>query len=128
MRLARMQTTLHESSKNWATAASFNSVSMSRPTAALSAALCTAGAIVIFVILALGQAPQDSWLAVYREPAQRIMHAAQADDFAWQRLADLTDTFGHRLSGSAALEEAIRWAAEQMRKDGLEDVRLDPVL
>ena len=31
------------------------------------------------------------------------------------------------LSGSEALEAAIRWAAEQMRTDGLENVRLEPV-
>jgi len=32
------------------------------------------------------------------------------------------------LSGSAALEDAIRWTADQMRKDGLDNVRLDPVM
>jgi carboxypeptidase Q len=101
---------------------------MPRPTAALSAGLCTVGATVVFAAFTLGQGPQNSWLAAYREPAQRILRAAQADDFAWRRLAELTDTFGHRLSGSSGLEEAIRWTAEQMRQDGLENVRLDPVM
>ena len=101
---------------------------MSRSKTALSAVLSTIGATVAFASLTLGQGPQTSWVATYREPAQRIMREAQADDFAWRRLAELTDTFGHRLSGSAALEDAIRWAAEQMRKDGLENVRLDPVM
>ena len=63
----------------------------------------------------------------YRETAARIVAAARADKKAWARLTEMTDTFGHRLSGSAALEAAIRWAAEEMRKDGLENVRLDPV-
>jgi len=40
----------------------------------------------------------------------------------------MTDTFGPRLSGSEALEAAIRWAADTMRADGLERVRLDPVM
>ena len=60
--------------------------------------------------------------------AQRILHEAQADDFAWARLAELTDTFGHRLSGLPALEDALRWIADQMRTDGLDNVRLEPVL
>jgi carboxypeptidase Q len=47
--------------------------------------------------------------------------------FAWERLAELGDTFGHRLSGSKSLEAAIQWAAERMKKDGLENVRLEPV-
>ena len=43
---------------------------------------------------------------------------------AWR---DLTDTFGHRLSGSPQLEAALRWAADEMKGDGLENVRLEPV-
>lgn len=89
--------------------------------------------------LTLGQAAQTSqektgsnghlsWLAPYRGAAQRILREAQADDFAWMRLAELTDTFGHRLSGSSALEDALRWIADEMKKDGLENVRLDPVM
>jgi len=101
---------------------------MLRPKPALSVVVCTLGATIVFATLILGQGSQNSWLTVYREPAQRILREAQADDFAWRRLAELTDTFGHRLSGSAALEDAIRWAAEQMRKDGLDNVRLDPVM
>jgi carboxypeptidase Q len=50
-----------------------------------------------------------------------------ATRFAWERLAELTDTFGHRLSGSDALDAAIRWAEAEMKKDGLENVRLEPV-
>lgn len=72
-------------------------------------------------------AAQDAWLNPYREPAARLLGEAVASDFAWQRLAELGDTFGHRLSGSPALEEAIDWAVEQMKKDGLENVRKEPV-
>src|SRR5262245_25997171 len=70
---------------------------------------------------------QSSWLDPYREPAKRLISESTASRFAWDRLAELGDTFGHRLSGSDSLEAAIQWAAEQMRKDGLENVRLDPV-
>ena len=63
----------------------------------------------------------------YREPVSRLVRAATADRFAWDRLAVLTDTFGHRLSGSQALEDAIDWAAETMRRDGFDRVWKDPV-
>jgi carboxypeptidase Q len=59
----------------------------------------------------------------YRAAADRLIDAAMRDSAAWNRLAELTDTFGHRISGSAALERAIDWTLERMRADGLENVR-----
>ncbi|MGH9308564.1 MAG: peptidase M28 family protein, partial [Vicinamibacterales bacterium] len=47
---------------------------------------------------------QESWLEPYREPARRIIAEATDDRLAWERLAELSDTFGHRLSGSESLE------------------------
>ena len=67
------------------------------------------------------------WLNPYREPASRLLGEALSSRFAWERLAELGDTFGHRLSGSQALEDAIDWAVTQMKKDGLENVRKEPV-
>ncbi len=52
---------------------------------------------------------------------------SQSSPFAWERLALLGDTFGHRLSGSEALENAIKWAVAEMKKDGLDNVRAEPV-
>jgi carboxypeptidase Q len=78
----------------------------------------------------LAQAPapnQDAWLDPHRGAAARLLGEALSSDFAWQRLAELGDTFGHRLSGSEALEDAIDWAVEQMKRDGLENVRKEPV-
>lgn len=69
-----------------------------------------------------------AWLDPYRDVSARLIHAATADDFAWRRLAELTDTYGHRLSGSENLERAIAWAAETMKRDGLENVRTEPVM
>ena len=75
------------------------------------------------------QAPSRlSWLDPYRDAASRLIHASTGDNFAWRRLAELTDTYGHRLSGSENLERAIAWAAETMKRDGLEHVRTEPVL
>jgi carboxypeptidase Q len=42
-------------------------------------------------------------------------------------LSVLTDTIGNRLSGTPALDHAIQWAAAEMKKDGLENVHLEPV-
>jgi carboxypeptidase Q len=67
------------------------------------------------------------WLAPYRDATSRLMGEAIASDAAWQRLALLGDTFGHRLSGSPNLEAAIRWAVEEMKRDGLENVHTEAV-
>jgi carboxypeptidase Q len=68
------------------------------------------------------------WLTPYRADAQRLLTAATGDQFAWERLAELTDTFGARLTGSDNLNRAILWAVETMKKDGLENVRTERVM
>ena len=73
------------------------------------------------------QSPAD-WLDAYREPAARLIGEALSDHFAWNRLAELTDTYGPRLAGSTNLDAAIRWAVAEMKKDGLENVRAEPVM
>jgi carboxypeptidase Q len=72
-------------------------------------------------------AASDRWIDPYREPAQHLIREALSNRFAWERLALVTDMFGHRLSGSEALESAIAWALAEMKKDGLENVRAEPV-
>jgi carboxypeptidase Q len=71
-----------------------------------------------------------AWLAPYRPVADKILTTAKdaSSNFAWDRLAFMTDTFGPRLSGSANLDAALRWAEAEMKKDGLENVRLEPVM
>lgn len=64
----------------------------------------------------------------YRAPAARIIGAALTNDKAYARLAHLTDHIGHRLSGSQSLERAIEWAVAEMKRDGLENVRMEKVL
>jgi carboxypeptidase Q len=89
---------------------------------------CAAG-LPVLLVAAVVTVPgaQERWLDTYREPARRIIDESTSGRFAWERLAELVDTFGHRLSGSTSLDGAIKWVAERMRKDGLENVRLDPV-
>ncbi len=85
------------------------------------------GLVLVVAALSAPLAAAENWLEPYREPARRIIEEATGSRFAWERLAELTDTFGHRLSGSASLDAAAKWAAERMKGDGLEHVRLDPV-
>ena len=68
------------------------------------------------------------WLEQYREPAARLIGEAVGSTFAWQRLSVLTDSIGHRISGSAALDRAIAWAVAEMQRDGLENVHTERVM
>ncbi|HKY21797.1 MAG TPA: M20/M25/M40 family metallo-hydrolase [Vicinamibacterales bacterium] len=63
----------------------------------------------------------------YREAAGRLIGAAMVDMAGWEKLTYLTTTVGHRLSGTPALDRAVEWVAQQMRSDGLENVRTQPV-
>jgi carboxypeptidase Q len=96
--------------------------------------LLTTGIILpLLAIAAAAQSPAPSsdastaWLDVYREPAARLVGEALSGRFAWERLALISDTFGNRLSGSQSLEDTIQWAAQEMKKDGLENVHTEPV-
>ena len=89
------------------------------------------------VLLALGlaigafvsaRAQGPTWLDAYRADAARLIHAATKDDFAWRRLAQVTDTFGHRLSNSDNMARAVAWAVAAMKEDGLENVRAEKVM
>lgn len=64
----------------------------------------------------------------YRATANRIIFTAFADSSAWNRLAEMTDKFGNRLSGSESLERTIDWILVQMKNDGLENVHGEKVM
>ncbi|HKQ63170.1 MAG TPA: M20/M25/M40 family metallo-hydrolase [Candidatus Polarisedimenticolaceae bacterium] len=58
----------------------------------------------------------------------RLVGAALVQSRAHDKLAYLTDRIGHRLSGSAALERAVQWAADEFRRDGMDRVWTEKVL
>lgn len=94
----------------------------------ISSGLCAAVMAITAAATLRAQSP-DAIPAKYRDIANRIIAAAQADSAgAWNRIAELTDRFGHRLSGSIALEQAIDWTAAAMTRDGLANVRKEKVL
>ncbi len=90
----------------------------------VSSALLTAASATSLSAQAPAEIP-----AKYRDIANRIIAAAQADSAAaWNRIAELTDRFGHRLSGSVALEQAIDWTVDAMKRDGLDNVKKEAVM
>lgn len=62
----------------------------------------------------------------YRTTADKLIDAALADTEGYNRLAYLCYRIGNRLSGSASLERAIEWSAEQMKAAGLSNVQIIP--
>jgi carboxypeptidase Q len=67
-------------------------------------------------------------LAAHQASANQLIDAALRDSAAYARLTVLVDRFGHRMSGSASLERAIDWIVAEMKADGLERVRTEPVM
>lgn len=86
------------------------------------------GAVVwaLLAVLSLPLTAQDRG-AAYAQAAEKLKAAADEDTQGWERLVYLCDRIGNRLSGSDSLDQAVLWAAEQMRQSGLRNVSLLPV-
>ena len=82
----------------------------------------------IALVCLASQSEAQSLADQYRDRSARIISRALKDSAAWNRLATLTETFGHRFSGSESLERAIDWTLAEMKKDGLDGVRGEPVM
>jgi carboxypeptidase Q len=91
-----------------------------RPIAYLSAIAVVAGARPALCQLSLTDHQ--------RTELKRLTDAARGDSAGYERLATLTDRFGHRLSGSKSLEDALDWILDQMRGDKLANVRGEPAM
>jgi carboxypeptidase Q len=82
----------------------------------------------LLVFICATSVAAQSISAQYSDAAERLIRAATQDSSTYHRLAELTDNFGPRLSGSDNLERAIDWILAQMRSDGLANVRGEPVM
>ena len=92
-------------------------------------ARCTRPAPAILALLVSATSlPAQSLTARYRATADRIIAESMKDSAAWNRIALLTETFGNRLSGSTALEQAIDWVMARMKEDGLDNVHAEAVM
>jgi carboxypeptidase Q len=66
--------------------------------------------------------------APYRAASAELIGKALLSNEPYEKLVYLCDRIGNRFSGSEALDRAIEWAAEAMRKDGLQNVRTEEVM
>jgi hypothetical protein len=66
--------------------------------------------------------------AKYKVDADKILQAAQTDEDGYAALTYLCDHVGKRLSGTPQLNTAIAWGADLMRKAGLQNVTVQPVM
>ena len=83
--------------------------------------------VAICLLLVPSTTMSQERLAAHRAAANQLIDAALRDCAAYARLTVLVDRFGHRISGSASLERAIDWIVAEMKADGLENVRSEPV-
>ncbi|MFO0982482.1 MAG: M20/M25/M40 family metallo-hydrolase [Planctomycetota bacterium] len=60
--------------------------------------------------------------------ANRIIDSAMAGREAYAVLQELTDTIGHRLSGSPQAAKAVEWGAAALRARGIEHVRQEAIM
>src|ERR1041385_7583334 len=84
-------------------------------------------AIGLLACVALSDVARAQVLESHRAAADRLIDAALRDSSAHQRLSVLVDRFGHRLSGSQSLEDAIDWIVSELRKQGFDNVHTEPV-
>src|SRR5581483_7318418 len=93
---------------------------------AMNVSRCGRCALFLLASLAVAPAwPADPAPAVDPAVLAKIRDAALSSDWAWQRLADLTDKIGPRLSGSPQAEAAVTQVSDALRAAGLK-VTLQP--
>jgi hypothetical protein len=80
--------------------------------------------VLAFVCVA---AERPGHIARYQHDADKLIEAALADQTGLDRLEYLCYRIGNRVSGSASLDRAIAWSAEEMKMAGLANVRTIPV-
>ena len=66
--------------------------------------------------------------SAYRKATTRIVKESLARGRAYENLRDLCREAPGRLSGSPSAAAAVAWAKQRMIDDGLENVRLEPVM
>ncbi|KFH73812.1 hypothetical protein MVEG_01026 [Podila verticillata NRRL 6337] len=73
--------------------------------------------------------PSFSFEKHMQSDVEQIIAGSLDSNIVWDRLAEMTDTYGHRLAGSASLEKSIDWILEKAKADNLsvstEDVLVD---
>ena len=86
--------------------------------------ICTS--LLVFSLIPLTARAQFD-IEPHRASSNALVQAALRDSAAYKRLALLVDGFGHRMTGAPSLERAIDWIVAEMKKDGFDNVRKEPV-
>jgi carboxypeptidase Q len=94
---------------------------------ATAARLRTMSVVAVLVIGVSAPIAAQGRRAARDDVLARLRQAGVSDPHAWERLEYLCDRIGPRLAGSPAFQQAVNWAAELFRNDGLANVRLEPV-
>jgi hypothetical protein len=85
-------------------------------------------ATTVCLLAASAQTKPDATIAGHHAAdANRLIDAALKDESALNRFEYLCYRIGSRLSGSAALDQAVKWSVDEMTKAGLSNVRTIPV-
>jgi carboxypeptidase Q len=78
-------------------------------------------------VIAAGRTPSAE-IEAYRPAVTAIVREALQHGQAFDKLASLTATAPHRLSGSAGAATGVEWARQTLLADGEENVTLEPCL
>lgn len=70
---------------------------------------------------------EPAWLDPYRELATKLVETALRDGQAYEKLSELCAEAPRRLSGSEDARRAVAWGQRVMERDGLANVRIEPV-
>ncbi|MGH7149744.1 MAG: peptidase M28 family protein, partial [Planctomycetota bacterium] len=81
----------------------------------------------LFLLLQAASQDASPEVEAYRETFRRIVREALSRGEAFSKLERLCSVAPLRLSGSPGAVAAVEWAKEAMKRDGLENVRLEPV-
>ncbi|ORZ04566.1 hypothetical protein BCR41DRAFT_374859 [Lobosporangium transversale] len=65
------------------------------------------------------KAPKFKFEHHFQENIDKLIAGSLESSIVWDRLAEMTDTFGNRLVGSDALEKSIDWIIGKVKGDGL---------
>ncbi len=106
---------------------------MSAPRSLLSLLPVAAAAIFSLTAAAqFGANPQSAAAgpitSKYQADAGKLLTAAASDNDAYTALTYLCDHIGNRNSGTPQLNTAVQWGADLMRKAGLQNVTVQPVM
>ena len=74
-----------------------------------------------------GQTVPSSVAERYKATADKIIAAALSDTEGYKDLTYLSDHIGNRVNGSESIKQAVAWAIQTMKKDGLSNVSTHPV-